>query len=196
MAAADLRETEIKLHTPDLGTVRAALQGAGAELIKPRLYERNIRYDDAAGTLGAGGKVLRLRQDDDARLTFKQGDSFEAGIARRFEAEVTVSDFETMDIILRRLGYEVALMYEKYRETWSLDGAEIVLDELPYGNFTEIEAEAAVIERLVERLGLGACRRMMGSYTDIFFDVKARLGLGFRDLSFENFAGMEHIPLP
>ena len=195
MAAADLRETEIKLHTPDLGTVRAALQGAGAELVKPRLFERNIRYEDAAGGLGAGGKVLRLRQDDRARLTFKQGDSFEAGIARRFEAEVTVSDFETMDIILRRLGYEVALMYEKYRETWTLDGAEIVLDELPYGNFTEIEAEAAVIERLVERLGLDACRRMMGSYTDIFTELKARLGLGFRDLSFENFASVDNIPL-
>ena len=191
MACDDLQETEVKLHTPDLARVQEALESAGAALVKPRLYERNIRYEDASGRLGADGMVLRLRQDDRARLTFKQGDSFQDGIVRRFEAEVTVSDFETMHIILERLGFEVALMYEKYRTTYALDGAEIVLDELPYGNCTEIEADGATIERVIERLGLGGCRRMEGSYTDIFVEVKAWLGLEFRDLSFENFAGVE-----
>ena len=191
MVGANLQETEVKLYTPDLERVQKALESARAALLKPRLYERNIRYEDARGSLGAGGMVLRLRQDDRARLTFKQGDSYADGIVRRFEAEVAVSDFETMHIILERLGYETALMYEKYRTTYALDGAEIVLDELPYGNFTEIEADADTIERAIERLGLGGSRRMEGSYTDIFVEVKAWLGLEVRDLSFENFAGVE-----
>ena len=75
------------------------------------------------------------------------------GIFRRFEAEVVVSDFETMDVILRRLGYVVSLIYEKYRATYTLGDAEIVLDELPYGNFTEIEADEPTIERVVADVG-------------------------------------------
>ena len=113
------------------------------------------------------------------------------GIFRRFEAEVVVSDFETMDVILRRLGYQVALIYEKYRTTYMLGDAEIVLDELPYGNFTEIEADEATIERVVEMLGLGGYRRMRGSYTGIFAELKVRLALEMRDLSFEGFVGVE-----
>ena len=188
---SEMREVEVKLHTPDLALVRRALADAGAELVKARVFERNLRYDRADGGLTAAGIVLRLRQDDAATLTYKAGETFQAGIVSRFEAEVEVSDLATMDVILRRLGFEVALVYEKYRETWRLGNAEIVLDELPYGNFTEIEADAETIERVVATLGLRGCRRMSASYVDIFLDVKARLGLDARDLTFANFADVD-----
>ena len=186
-----LQEVELKLHTPDLSVVQSALEKAAAALSKPRVYERNIRYENAALTLGEQGIVLRLRQDNQATLTCKQGKALENGISRRFEAEVVVSDFETMDIILRRLGYQAALIYEKYRTTYTLGAAEIVLDEMPFGSFSEIEADAAVIEALVKRLGLAQFRRMAGNYTEIFADVKARLKLDFRDLTFDNFKDIE-----
>ena len=171
--------------------VTESLEAAGATLLKPRVFERNIRYDSADGSLTAAGIVLRLRQDQAVKLTYKADASVERGIVSRFEAEVELSDFETMDVILRRLGYEVALIYEKYRTTYTLAGAEIVLDELPFGNFTEIEGDAATIERVVERLGLGGRRRMAGSYVDIFADVKMGLGLAARDCTFEVFSGLD-----
>ncbi len=186
-----LREVEVKLHTPDLDDVQSALDKAGAELKRRRIFERNLRYDSADGSLTAHGIVLRLRQDDAVRLTFKEGDSIERGIVSRFEAEVTISDFDTMDLILRRLGYRVGLIYEKYRATYGLEGAEIVLDELPFGNFTEIEGDAATIERVVESLGLADCRRMSASYTDIFLALRDRLELPGRDCTFEAFAGVD-----
>ena len=184
------REVEVKLHTPDLALVRRALADNGAQMVRPRVFERNLRYDRADGALTAAGIVLRLRQDSAATLTYKAGESFASGIVSRYEAEVEVSDFATMDVILRRLGFHVALLYEKYRETWRLPGAEVVLDELPYGNFTEIEGDAETIERVVAQLGLGAYRRMSASYVDIFWQVKQRLRLVGRDCSFEAFAGV------
>ncbi len=187
----ELQEVEIKLHTPALDAVKRALEAADATLTKPRVFERNARYDSADGSLMAAGIVLRLRQDEAVKLTYKADASVERGIVSRFEAEVEVSDFVTMDVILKRLGYELALVYEKYRTTYELDGAEIVLDELPYGNFTEIEGDAATIERVVAALGLGECSRMTGSYVDIFLDVKARLGLKVRDCSFAAFEGVD-----
>lgn len=191
MDARELREVEVKLHTPDLAAVRRALQAADAKLVKERVFERNLRYDSADGELIAGGEVLRLRQDAAVKLTYKSDASVESGIVSRLEAEVIVSDFDTMHLILQRLGYRVALLYEKYRTTYRLGDAEIALDELPYGNFTEIEADAEEIERVVGKLGLGERRRMSESYVDIFAKLKVRLGLGFRDLSFAEFAGME-----
>ena len=186
-----MQEVEVKLHSPDLAQVREALERAGATRTKARVFERNLRYDSADGSLTRAGVVLRLRQDEAVKLTFKADASVERGIVSRFEAEVALSDFETMDVILQRLGYVVALIYEKYRTTYTLEGAEIVLDELPYGNFTEIEADAATIERAVEKLGLGDCPRMAGSYVDIFLHVKARLGLDARDCSFSAFEGVD-----
>ena len=190
MNADALQEVEVKLHTPDLAGVKSALETAGATLVKPRVYERNVRYDRADGRLSAQGVVLRLRQDDAVRLTFKAEERVVDGISSRYEAEVEVSDFALMDVILQRLGYEVALVYEKYRTTYELEGAEVVLDELPYGNFTEIESDAATIERAVARLGLAGARRMGGSYVYIFFRLKERLGLAARDCTFEAFAGV------
>ena len=190
MAAKNLRETEVKLHTPDLAAVREALESGGATLTHPRVYERNLRYEDADESLTPRGIVLRLRQDTAAKLTYKAGESYADGIVSRFEAEVRVSDFETMDGILRRLGFHEALVYEKYRTTYEFMGAEVVLDELPYGDFTEIEGDAESIERVVATLGLDDCRRMEGSYTDIFADVKARLEMDARDLTFEAFDGV------
>ncbi len=191
MNAGELREVEVKLHTPDLAVVRSALLAAGAKLVKERVFERNLRYDSADGKLIARGEVLRLRQDAAVKLTHKSDASVESGIVSRLEAEVIVSDFDTMHLILRRLGFHVALIYEKYRATYELLGAEVVLDELPFGNFTEIEGAAETIERVVTALGLGGCQRMTGSYVDIFAAVKARLGLDARDCTFEAFDGID-----
>ena len=191
MKSEAMQEVEVKLYTPDLAKVRAALEAADAALKTPRVFERNLRYENAAGSLTAQGIVLRLRQDDVAKLTYKADASMVDGIVTRFEAEVEVSDFAAMDVILRRLGYEVALVYEKYRTTYALGDAEIVLDELPYGNFTEIEGDVDTIEQVIETLGLGGARRMTASYTDIFAALKARLGLEMRDCSFEAFAGVD-----
>ena len=56
------------------------------------------------GALMAQGIVLRLRQDEAVKLTYKADASMERGIVSRFEAEVEVSDFETMALILAAAG--------------------------------------------------------------------------------------------
>ena len=187
----NLQEVEVKLHTPDLGIVRESLEQLGAKLTKPRIFERNVRYEDESGTFARQGIVLRLRQDDDARLTYKSGKQVDNGITKRFEAEVIISDFDTMATILRLLKFEPYMIYEKYRTTYTLDNAEIVLDEMPYGNFTEIEADENTIKRLIAQLGLIDSRRITASYTQIFDHVNHYLKLDFDDLTFDNFEGID-----
>ena len=167
-------ETEIKLYVPHLEVVQIRLERIGARLTAERVYERNVRYENAAKTLTERGIVVRLRQDTRVRLTYKDpaDGSDELGITSRFEAEVDVSDFGMMETILGKLGYKPYMTYEKYRTTYEYDGAEIVLDELPYGNFVEIEGEAGAIQGLVKRLELDDAPRFGGSYSTLFERVK------------------------
>ncbi len=42
---------------------------------------------------------------------------------------------------------------EKYREKWEINGAEVVIDKLPMGNYIEIEGEEEKeIDRLIKVL--------------------------------------------
>jgi adenylate cyclase class 2 len=189
---SDNREIEVKLYTPDLGIVRERLHQLGATLHKARLYERNVRYEDKTKTLKARGIVVRLREDDDIRLTYKskgvvRGD----GLIDREELEVNISDFATMEAILARLGFHADMVYEKYRTTYQQNGCEIVLDEMPYGNFTEIEGEPDMIESLVIALDLQNAPRYSASYARIFDVVRQALGLDFHDLTFANFEAID-----
>ncbi len=190
MNAKDYNETEVKLYVPNLEAVKSKLETAGAELTAPRVYERNVRYDNKERTLTPHGMVVRLREDTRVRLTYKDDGTFENGVVSRFEAEVEVSDFDAMETILGKLGYTPYLTYEKYRTTYELDGAEVVLDEMPYGNFVEIEGEKDAIERIIQTLGLGDGKRFDGSYSTLFERVQKKLGLKFNDLTFDNFKGV------
>jgi adenylate cyclase class 2 len=186
-----LIETEVKIYTPDLSTVVARIIAVGASLVSERVYERNIRYENTGETLTASGIVVRLRQDTRARLTYKAPyEGGPEGVTTRFEAEVTVDNFDTMDVILQRLGYHPHVVYEKYRTTYGLGEVEITLDEMPYGNFIEIEGPAPAIEATLNRLGLQKEPRFLESYMVLFDRVKEALALAVHDLTFENFQGV------
>lgn len=190
MSNNNYTETEVKLYVPYLEAVQARLETIGAKRVTPRVYERNVRYDNAERSLTPAGIVLRLRQDTRVRLTYKSEGETHNGITSRFEAEVEVSDFDTMETILGRLGYTPYMIYEKYRTTYTLDGAEVVLDEMPYGNFVEIEGDEGTIEKVINRLGLQTATRYDGSYAVLFERVRRALGLAFTDLTFDNFRGV------
>jgi adenylate cyclase class 2 len=184
-------ETEAKLRVDSLAVVESKLAVMGAILRQERVFERNVRYDDAAHTLDSQGVVLRLRQDARARLTYK-GPRLQAegDIQTRLEIEVTVNDFEAMDLILRKLGYDPTITYEKYRTTYSLLGTEVALDELPFGTFVEVEGERNAIESVIAGLTLQNVPRYTESYAQLFDIVRTNIGLAFDDLTFDNFAGL------
>ena len=87
------------------------------------------------------------------------------------------------------------MMYEKQRSTYALGAVLVTLDVMPYGNFAEIEGpDGASIKHAAMQLGLDWQRRILDSYTMLFDQARQSLHLTFRDLSFENFAGLEVPP--
>ncbi len=190
-------ETEVKLYVPDLARVRARLETLDARVTAPRILERNVRYDTPDMALRARAAILRLRQDTRIRLTYKDEAESNAQLSTlgktRFEAEVTVDDFDAMQTILIKLGLEPTQVYEKYRTTYALHGCEIVLDEMPFGGFVEIEGSDTAIEAVMGALDLRDAPRYNVSYMVLFERVKHALKLPFNDLTFANFDGI-HVP--
>lgn len=191
MSRADNLEVEVKFLAPDLPAMRERLLAAGATLEHARQLERNLRYDTPDEALRQRGQLLRLRQDSIARLTFKrtvvEQASREAKV--REELEVTVSDFERMGAILGRLGLAPLQVYEKYRETFVLQEVEVVLDELPFGNFVELEGEEQDLRRAAAALGLPWPERILDNYLSLMARVQAYYDLPVNDLTFANFEG-------
>jgi adenylate cyclase class 2 len=164
------REIEVKLRVADVAAVRASLRQLGAQLARPRHFEDNELFDDAAGSLRAGGTVLRLRRTESGGvLTFKGPRETEGGLKSREERETAVDEPAAVHAILSRLGYRPVFRYQKYRESWSWRGQEIEVDETPIGTFLEIEGDPEGIHAVAKELGFGPPDYLAESYVGLFF---------------------------
>jgi len=189
------QELEVKLYLADLPALKGKLDSLGAALTEARLHEVNLRFDLPDGELTRTARVLRLRQDTAARMTYKGPGKMIGGVHARREIEFTVGDFQSAQELLETLGYQVSMMYEKYRTTYFLENLQITLDEMPYGNFTEIEgSDTRAIHQAVEKLDLKWEARILESYTSLFDQLREKLRLNFTDLSFTNFAELDITP--
>lgn len=189
--ATNYYETEVKFYVPDLQEIAMRIKNAGGVLTSPRVLETNLRFDREDGFFEQNSTVLRLRQDKRSRLTYKEGNRVAQSFgSTRFEAEVEISDFETMQVILEKLGYHVSWKYEKFRTTYQLHHTEIVLDEMPFGNFVEVEGEDSRIGEVIDLLKLSSYQRYLISYSTLFSIASDRMGLTFKDLTFANFEGL------
>lgn len=189
MGRTGVYETEVKFFMPELGVFREQLVKAGAILTKPRVFEQNVRFDTPDNQLLQRRELLRLRQDTAVTITFKGSpDELEQGeVKRREEIEVNTTDFDNTVTIFKRLGFEPKQVYEKYRETFQLGALEIVLDEMPFGNFIELEGEEEAIKTAVARLGLPWEKRILTNYLMLMAQLQAFHKLPFMDLTFANF---------
>jgi adenylate cyclase class 2 len=186
------QELEVKLYVHDLGAIEGRLLELGAGLVQPRTHEFNLRFDTPAGDLSQGFRVLRLRQDTAARLTYKGPARTQDGVRVRQEIEFTVGDFRAARAFLEVLGFQVSMIYEKYRTIYEFEGVHITLDELPYGNFVEIEGPSVERIRAVNlRLDLDWQAGISESYAILFERLRNEMGLEFRDLIFDNFSRLE-----
>ena len=188
--AESLLEIEVKFFVPTVEPFRAKLLALGATLGQKRVFERNLLLDTPDQQLRQAEQVLRLRQDRAVRLTFKNKPIQHDEMKVREEIEMEVGDLETAVILFNRLGYHPQLIYEKYRETYHLGTAEIVLDELPYGDFIEIEGEEGDIRRVADGMGLEWNGRLAHNYLQLMQQLKQHHTLPFNDLTFANFANL------
>lgn len=192
MNALSDHEIEVKFHIQDIDAIEKILIAQEAILLQPRMHEYNLRFDKPNRELIRQGQVLRLRRDANTRLTFKGPPSIFHGVSSRPEYEFSVSDFDAARKFVEALGYQVVAIYEKYRAVYELDPVKIMIDEMPFGKFIEIEGpNPKAIQACANLLNLTWDTGLSESYMEIFERIKNSRGFGFRDLTFDNFKEIE-----
>ena len=159
-------EKKYRLSKNQREAVLKRLPQIGAKL-KAEEFEENTLYGGGE-LLHMGHSVLRLRRVNGAAiLTYKERLPSTSSIKHQREEETRVSDAEAMDVILDALGFTAALVYEKRRQTWRLGKSEIVIDELPFGLFMEIEGSEEEIRDIEGKLAVKRLRAERATYPQL-----------------------------
>jgi adenylate cyclase, class 2 len=162
-------EIEVKIRIAARLLCREKLLALGAELSQPRILERNLVFDTPGRALKEQGVLLRLRRAGERSiLTMKSPTGRASAYKIREETETLVSDFSAMEKILSGIGFLPVFIYEKFRETFSLGGVLIMLDETPIGDFIEIEGDPGAIDDMASRLGFSQKDYITDSYHRLF----------------------------
>jgi adenylate cyclase class 2 len=190
-------EQEVKFFLNDSAELRRRLAALGARPYQPRMHEANIRFDTADGTLTRAGKVLRLRKAGPVILTYKEPEApapagTPAPARRSLETEIVVDSLEKTAHLLQSLGFRPLVRYEKHREVFRWKSVLLMLDQLPFGDFLELEGpDLAELRQTAGELGLNWAQALQTSYMGIFLLLKKTYHLTFLEASFESFTGWD-----
>lgn len=188
-------EREAKFYVSNLPALEERVRSLGGVLLQPRTHEVNYRFDTEDHRLTASARVLRLRRDQKFILTYKGPSTLEGEVLSRPEIELEVDNFDNAVNFFKALGYTQIVTYEKWRTTYSLNGLEVTLDEMPFGTFSEIEGEDTdAIRRTASALALDWNCRINNGYMALFNQLNARLNLNLSDLTFEAFKALSITP--
>lgn len=144
-------EIECRLLECDVDDLVFKLKENNAEFVGDWLQVRNC-YDFNPVRKNSW---IRLRTNGvETTLTIKEIASTDIDGTK--ECEIVVSDFNTTNEILERLGYSARSRQENRRIRFMLDGVEIDIDFWPMiPTYVEFEAEDVLsIQRVCDRLGL------------------------------------------
>jgi adenylate cyclase, class 2 len=171
-------EIEVKFTNIDVEQIRGALKAANAVCVTPmRLMKRALIEEPHHAREHS---FIRVRDEGNkVTLTFKRrADQSAVTIDSVKELEVDVSDFDKTVEIFNQAGWKYKTFQESRRETWELDGAEVVIDEWPWLKpYIEIEGESeAAIKAVAKKLGLDWDKVIIGH-----IDVLYRLQYEFKD---------------
>ena len=145
-------EKKYRLSPRRLDEITQRLNELGAQFEK-EVFE--VNYQHRGGKMDERDATLRLRKIGDFTvLTYKEKVSTDSGAKQKIEYETSVTDVEAMEKIIEHLGYRLTAVYEKRRKYWRLGTVEVVIDELPFGLYMEIEGAIEAIIKAENKLGL------------------------------------------
>jgi predicted adenylyl cyclase CyaB len=154
-----MREVELKAVVDDVSTARKLLEQAGAKLsFEGRLSDR--RYDVESRELSQRDEVLRVRryQGTGASKTYFdwKGPTESQDVYKiREEISTLIEDFDSLEEILARLGFVIAMEIDRDIAQYELAGATIRFETYPRMDvLVEVEGQPDSIENAIEVLGL------------------------------------------
>lgn len=156
------KEIEVKFLQIDVPAIRTKLKKVGAVLEDPMKLMRRVMIK--TDKMIVDNSFLRVR-DEGNRVTMTYKKFGSQTIDGCEEIEVIIDDFEEAIALLRALELTPVTYQESKREIWSLDGAEVMIDEWPWIKpYIEIEGEDEELVRIAaQKLGFDWQNATFGS---------------------------------
>lgn len=152
-----MREVELKILNVNVPAMRRKLKKLGLKrVMKPTLL-REIHFTSKTfNGRGSSASLFRLRKEgDESFLTVKTKRRKDRRFDVRQETEISVSDFEKTEKILKSVGFEVLREREKFREEYRAKGIKVEIDNYPkIKPYAEIEgSDKKAVLKLLLMLG-------------------------------------------
>lgn len=159
-------ETEIKIELSDPRSVIQKLRENGAVFLGAA-KEKTIRIDTKSCDLEEKGLFLRVRGGFSNTITLKEKVGEDTTTRNRLETEFEIEDIDNMIYIFKRIGFNYIRELDKYRTMWSFQQVSIVIDELPFGIYMEIEGNEDQIKAVKQELDLMSESSVIETYWEI-----------------------------
>ncbi len=170
-------EIEVKIAVESHQGVLERLREPGATPVRERHLEDNRLFDFPDMAITRSGCLLRVRRrPGEGVLTFKGRARREQGAKVREEKEISVEDPSGLTGILEKIGLNPIYRYQKFRAEFDLDQVRVAVDELPFGNFIELEGDHRSIRRVAERLGFGPGDFLTSTYRSLHLKHAEQIG--------------------
>lgn len=182
-------EYEAKFLRVDPEDIRLRLKETGATLIHPERLMKRKTFDFLELSLRAKGAWVRVRDEGD-KVTMSYKRITKETMDGMSEVMVKVEDFEHGCDFLRMLGMVETSFQENRRETWMLQGCEVVIDWWPWIlPLVEIEGGSEQEIHLVsDLLGFDWSRKVHGGIEPAYQDMYDVSGTELKELASITFA--------
>ncbi len=157
-------ELEAKFINIDKKDLRKRLRENGATLVRPELKMKKTIFDLARNVFA------RVRDEGDHITVTYKNVSDASRIDGTHEVNLIVDDYDRAVAFITALGIKPKAQQETYRESWTLDGAEIDIDTWPWlPAFVEIEGTSVDnVRNVAEKLGFDFADAHFGSVDEIY----------------------------
>jgi len=177
-------EKEYKFQIDNKHQIESRLREMGA-VGGERVHELTVMYDNPDKIMEKKDGRLRIRTrkckgKEEIQISYKKPLS-RAGIKQEIEYQTVVGNKEMMERIIDEMGFFPVSSYERYRTEYHIgngkESIEISIDELPFGNYIEIEGNNIdAMRNVATRLGLNLDEHIENSYDGIFNDLERKEG--------------------
>jgi adenylate cyclase class 2 len=145
-------EKKYRLSPERRAQIEGSMRELGAQFVRDDVEENTIYGGEV---LGGAPSIVRIRRTRERSiLTYKRRLENVSDVKQQIEYESEISNPEQVSKILLELSLEPKLVYEKRRAIWKLRSVEVLLDELPFGLFMEIEGSLTEIKEAEMLLGV------------------------------------------
>jgi adenylate cyclase class 2 len=149
-------EAEVKVPVNNLALVRKLLKKSGAVRVG-KAEEMDVYFSHPSRNFMLTDEALRIRRvsHGEGSITYK-GPKFRPRTKTRIEINIPVSDPDSLEGMLKSLGFSPLIKIVKKREKWRIGNVNVYLDEVrSLGKFVELEAtvnDALNLDHVEKRL--------------------------------------------